>query len=221
MRAILVPLIALIVIRCVDDSDHVHPPPPTVWGSPIRALETAYRTMDSGLLQSFLAHDPHRNAEFRFLLSAPDEDGEIRWGYAAEFSVHRRMFDPGRTLSTARPVSTELWPRSISINLSQQSEWIEEMDLYSNDHGADGRLDPAQWRAWSAVYSTDLFVDTRGRLDYRVAGFARFVMIEDLLTSDGGPGRLLLLVWEDLGSSEPGTSATSDVSWSQLKALYK
>ena len=62
-----------------------------------------------------------------------------------------------------------------------------------------GELDRKRWRATAAVYSTEVTWHTQGRGALRIAGHARFVVIEDLQALAGAAQKLLIYRWEDLG----------------------
>lgn len=191
----------------------------------VDALALAYRTLDTDLLLALLANDPDRNAELLFILSEPTEEGETQWGFETEARLHRRMFEPENPDPGDLPVPLDLWLEHVDISLIQQTSFVERMDLYSRDGGADGLLDPTVWRAVAATYSTDIFFSMRGELDYQVNGLADFVIIEDLAKNVGDAGKFLMFIWEDLGSagahSSDDDSALSSETWSGLKDLYR
>ena len=147
-----------------------------------------------------MANDPDNNAEYLFLLSAPSETGETQWGYLEEVRIHQRMFHPESPPPGDSPVPAEVWLQALTINLSPNEIFSERPDLYSLNGGADGKLDPALWRATDASYGTNLFFDLAGETDYRVEGTANFVVIENLTKDVGDAGKFLIFIWEDVGS---------------------
>jgi len=178
----------------------------------ISSLSFAYQYRNLDLLQSLLANDPARHAEYLFLLSDPTDQGETQWGYVEEVRIHRRMFKPEDTLPGETPVPPELWLSSISIHLTQSAPFQERTDLYSANGGADGKPDPAIWKISDARYGTDVFFETQGDQspDFQVTGEANFVVIEDKTKQIGDPGKFLLYNWEDIkppakpqGSAQP------------------
>ena len=167
----------------------------------VEALTRAYQQRDDELFATLLAHDPGANAEFLFLLSAPSETGETQWGYAEEVRIHKRMFHPERPIPGDSPVPAEVWLQALTIALAPNETFGERADLYSQDGGADGKLDPALWKATDASYGTNLFFDLAGETDYRVEGTANFVVIENLQKEVGDAGKFLFFIWEDVGST--------------------
>lgn len=187
----------------------VPPPPDIVIESPaklIEALTRSYQTRDDRLFASLLANDPDNNAEYLFYLSEPS-NGETQWGYQEEARIHQRMFHPESPLPGDTPVIAENWLQSLSINLTPNEIFSERPDLYSQNGGADGKLDPALWRATDASYGTNLFFDLAGDTDYSVEGTAQFVVIENLTKDVGDAGKFLILIWEDVGGSPTKPSA--------------
>jgi hypothetical protein len=176
---------------CKDEPTPISPPPiPPV--DIIRALSYSYQYRDLQLFTSLLAHDPDRNAEYIHASC------DTSWGYDEEIRRHRRLFHPEVTEPGDPPVPPELWTRSLSLNLTQLAPFQERSDLYSTNGGADGRLDPAIWKAMDARYGVDLSVDTAGDTDYQTNGEVNFVVIEDLTKRADARGKFLLLSWEDL-----------------------
>ena len=188
----------------------IPPDPPPEINSPgalIQALSRAYQTRDTALLASILANDPSRNAEYLFLLSEPTGNGETQWGYAEEVRIHQRMFHPESPPPGDPPVSADLWMQGLTITLTPQEQFSERLDLYSENGGLDGKLDPAVWKVVDARYTTYVFFDLAA-LDYRVdANEANFVVIQDLSKSGSEPGRFLIYIWEDLGCPNCPTPA--------------
>ena len=190
----------------------------------VQALANSYRRRDLDLFAALLANDPSRNAEFLFLLSEPTDVGETQWGYTEEVRLHQRMFHPEDVPPGDPPVSSDLWMQGLTITLTPQEQFSERLDLYSENGGLDGKLDPALWRAMDARYSTYVFFDLTG-VDYKVDGDeANFVVIEDLSKSGGEPGRFLLYIWEDLGCPtcpSPAKPKVETSSWSSVKQLFR
>lgn len=214
--ALLTALASIAITGCIFSPEvgEVPPEPPIVIDSPqklIEALERAYRTRNYDEFVALLANDPDRNAEYLFLLSEPTEEGDTQWGYQTEARAHWRMFNPQSTQPGELPVPNDLWLQTVDITLTPLTEFTERADLYSKDGGADGLLDPDEWRAVSALYSTNVFFGMLGQTDYQVNGQADFVVIEDLTKSGGAAGRFLLFIWEDLGApGQPKPSAAHD-----------
>jgi hypothetical protein len=186
----------------------------------------AYATRNYGLYSSLLANVPEENASFLFLLAEPTVDGETQWGLEEELRIHHRMFDSENPYPGEPPVPAELWGPAIDIHLTLLAPFQERTDLYSQNGGADGKLDPARWRATDARYGTYVYWDMPGQTDYLVNGQANFVVIEDLAKQSCAPGRFLIYFWEDLGSSVPlavgmPPGLASQVLWGQVKSLYR
>ena len=213
-------IVAMSLVACEDP---ITPPPaedPPIDSAEalIEALARAYRTRDVDLFASLLAHEPTANADFLFILSEPTDLGDTQWGYDEEVRIHQRMFHP----ETAQPpVSPDLWVQSISIALTKQESFAVREDLYSVNHGEDGKLDTDRWHVMDARYSTYVLWDLAGT-DYKVEGEANFVVIEDLAKPAGSDGKFLILIWEDI--SVPAAKAAAlakDETWSSLKLLYR
>ncbi len=203
--ALLLALALCLSSGCIfsPESGEIPPPPPIVIDSPaklIDALTRAYQLRDDKLFASLLANDPDNNAEYLFLLSEPSSSGETSWGYLEEVRIHQRMFHPESPPPGDVPVPDAVWLQSLSINLTSNEIFSERPDLYSTNGGADGKLDPALWRAMDASYGTDLFFDLAGDTDYTVNGTANFVVIENLTKDVGDAGKFLLFIWEDVAT---------------------
>lgn len=216
-------LVPVILLGCAEDPTRVEQA--LMIDSPdkvIGGLAHAYRTRDYDLFVRLLADDPNRNADFLFFLREPTEHGETQWGLATETRTHRRMFEPWNTSPGDQPVPKDLYLESVTITLTRNAEWTERKDLYSKDEGADGLLDPAEWRAWTTTYSADVFAAMAGELDYQVLGRSDFVVVEDLSKPGTGGGRFSLLIWEDLGSGfSKSTASIESQTWGSLKSLYR
>jgi hypothetical protein len=198
-------LLLLLAVACVEDPVTPAEKTPEPPGSPeavVRALSYSYQTTDLGVFKSILAHDVGRNASYQFFLSEPTDLGETQWGYDEEVKIQRRMFRPDIHVTGEPPVPPDLWLSSVSINLTQLEPFGERTDLYSTSDpiGADGKLDPAIWKAVDARYGTNVFFDTHGDNDFQVTGEANFVVIEDKTKAAGKSGKFLLFIWEDMGS---------------------
>ena len=183
------------------------PPPIDSEEALIDALSRAYLTRDSDLFKSLLANDPDRNAEYFFILSEPAEiTGETQWGYTEEARIHQRMFHPEAPPPGDPEVASDLWLQAMTITLTKQEPFAVREDLYSVDHGDDGKLDPDIWRVTDARYSTYVFFDLVGT-DYKVEGEANFVVIEDLTKVVGDPGKFLIYIWEDISTTAKPANA--------------
>jgi len=181
------------------------PPPIDSEAALIDALSRAYQTRDVDLLKSLLAHDPDRNADYFFVLSAPTDLGETQWGYTEEVRIHQRMFHPEAPPPGDPEVATDLWMQALTITLTKQENFAPREDLYSVTEG-DGKLDRNIWRVTDARYSTYVFFDLTGT-DYKVEGYANFVVLEDLTKVVGDPGKFLIYIWEDLlGTAKPASA---------------
>jgi len=145
------------------------PGPPTSADAVVQALAYSYQHQDFGVLKSILADDGARNAQYLFRLSEPTGSGEDQWGYVEEVRIHRRMFRPDKVDEGETPVPPELWLHAVDVHLTRQEPFEERKDLYSADHGVDGKLDPDLWRVVDARYGTDVYFDTQGR----ESGFSR------------------------------------------------
>ena len=198
------------------------PGAPTSADAVVQSLAYSYQHQDFKALRSLLADDKARNAEYVFYLPEPTQFGETQWGHAEEVRLHRRMFDPQDTLEDEPAVPARLWLQSVEIHLTRLEPFEERKDLYSEDHGVDGKLDPDIWNAVDARYGTDVFFDTQSDTDFQVSGEANFVVIEDKTKRAGDSGKFLLYIWEDLGSAppKPGDGGASAVTWTRMKSLY-
>ena len=198
------------------------PPEPAIDSAEavVAALVRAYQQRDPDLLGSILANDADNNAAYLFLLSEPTETGETQWKYAEEARIHKRMFHPEKPPPGDRPVPAEVWLQSLSIALTQNESFSERPDLYTQNGGADGKLDPALWRATDATYAADLFFDLAGDTDYLVECIANFVVIENLQKNEGNTGKFLLFIWEDIDASKPLPSLGA-ASLGLIKQLYR
>ncbi len=194
-------IVAMSLSACEDPitPPPAEPPPIDSAEAVIDALERAYLTRDLELFKSLLAHDPDANADFMFILSEPNDLGETQWGYDEEVRIHARMFHPEAPPPGDPAVSPDLWLSSLTITLTKQENFTERHDLYSVDHGKDGKLDTDRWRVMDARYSTYVFFDMVGT-DYKVEGEANFVVIEDLAKPAGADGKFLILIWEDISA---------------------
>ena len=189
----------------------------------IDAFAQAYGTMNYNLYRSLLADNAPGNAKFLFFLSEPTELGETQWGVTEELRIHQRMFMPESTPEGDPPVPPERWVQNIDINLTQLEPFAERTDLYSQDGGADGKLDSARWRATDARYGTYVYWDMAGEMDYVVQGEENFIVIEDKAKEPREPDKFLLYVWEDLGGQATGGGprVADQATWSGLKSLYR
>ena len=178
-------LLTLPLPGCDDPIVQPTDPPPDSPEAVVQALGRAYRELDLGLFRSILANDPRRNAEYIFYLSEATELGETNWRHEEELRIHRRMFQPKNLPPGEAPVSADLRLVAIHVWLRQVTPFLERTDLYSADGGADGKLDPATWKAVEARYSTDAVFDTQSELDYGIQAEADFVVLEDLTLPAG------------------------------------
>lgn len=210
--ALFLALATCLAAGCIfSPTEEVIPPsPPPVIDSEealINALSRAYLTRDDLLFKSLLANDPDRNADYLFLLSEPTDLGETQWGFEEEVRIHQRMFHPEAPPPGDPEVAAELWLQSLTITLTKQENFAERPELYSENAGLDGKLDPAIWRVTDARYTTYVFFDLTGT-DYKVEGEANFVVIEDLTKDVGDAGKFLIYIWEDI--SVPAKPANTD-----------
>jgi hypothetical protein len=213
-------IVAVSLVACEDPitPPPAEPPPIDSAEAVIDALARSYRTRDLELFKSLLAHDPDANADFMFILSEPTDLGETQWGYDEEVRIHQRMFHPE---TAAPPLDSQLWLQGLNITLTKQENFAVREDLYSVNHGEDGKLDTDRWRVMDARYSTYVFFDMAGT-DYKVEGEANFVVIEDLDKPAGAAGKFLILIWEDISVSAAKAAALAkDETWSSLKRLYR
>ena len=164
----------------------------------IQALSRSYLTRNSDLFASLLANDPSHNADYLFILSAPTDLGETSWGYDEEARIQKRMFHPESPDPGDPQVDSKYWLQSLQITLTALESFGERGDLYSENHGLDGKLDPDLWKASDARYTTYVLFDLTGT-DYKVEGEANFVVIEDKTKVVGDAGKFLIYIWEDLG----------------------
>src|SRR5262245_11200192 len=189
-------LLLLAASGCVDPvrQPEKSPGPPTSADAVVQELAYSYQHQDFEALKSILADDAPRNARYLFLLSEPTDQGDTQWGYMEEVRIHYRMFQPGHSNEGETPVPPELWLAAVEVHLTRQEPFAERKDLYSVDHGTDGKLDPDLWKAVDARYSTNVFFETQGDQtpDFQVTGEANFVVIEDLAKHAGDTGKFLL-----------------------------
>ena len=196
----------LFLTGCEDDqvTDCLCPPPPPI--DIMAALSLSYQNRDLELFASLLAHDPDRNAEY-IHVSCDSTLGSTAWGYDEEICRHKRLFHPEDPCPGDPPASPEDWLLSLSLHLTQLEPFQERSDLYSTNGGADGKLDPAIWKATDARYDVGLFVDTAGDTDYQQTSEPNFIVIEDRTKRRDEPGKFLLLSWEEICNPKPFPAA--------------
>jgi hypothetical protein len=194
----------LFLAGCEEDriTECIFCPPPPDPPNIMRSLAYSYQTRNLELFASLLAHDPDRNADY-IHSSCDTVLGSTTWGYDEEICRHKRLFHPEDPRPGDPPVPPEDWLRSLSVNLIQLERFQERSDLYSTNGGADGKLDPAIWKATDARYGVDLFIDTQGETDYQLSSEATFIVIEDRAKRRDDPGKFLLLAWEELCNPVP------------------
>ncbi len=190
----------------------IPPEPPPIIATPadlIQALSRSYLTRDSALFASLLANEKvgNRKAEYLFFLSDPTTS-ETSWGYDEEVRIQKRMFHPESPDPGDPQVDSKLWLQSLQITLTPLESFGERGDLYSENHGLDGKLDPDIWKASDARYSTYVLFDL-AETDYKVEGEANFIVIEDKTKVVGDTGKFLIYYWEDLGSTTPKPKAAN------------
>jgi hypothetical protein len=171
-------------------------------GELIAALASAYSNMDLDRYAALFTNQAQHGIDFRFVLFEPNEKGEKEWGYDEEMRIHRRMFRPETIPSGDRPLPCELWVRSIDARLELVRGFEERWDLYRSEQNPTGELDRHRWRAVDALYATRVTWDLVSDRSLAIAGQARFVVVEDLLTAASDPNRFLIYRWEDLGPGE-------------------
>ena len=191
-------IVAVSLLACEDPitPPPAQPPPIDSAEAVVAALARAYLQRDPVLFQSLLAHEPTANADFFFILSQPTDLGETQWEYEEEIRIHQRMFRPDTAVP---PVDADLWLNALTITLSKQENFAERHDLYSVNHGEDGKLDTDRWRVMDARYTAYVFFDMVGS-DYKVEGVANFVVLEDPAKPAGSDGKFLLYIWEDISA---------------------
>lgn len=157
----------------------------------ISALQDAYQKKDYDKFKSILSNEP--GAEYSFILNQPDPiTGETSWGLTEELRIHQRMFHPESPAPGDTPVDANLWLESVSIHLTlAQSAFTQRTDLGL----------PAVFKAWEAVYTTDVLFDLAGPTDYLVNGKANFIVIDNTSKQVGDTGKFLLYRWEDVATS--------------------
>ena len=185
-------------------------------GELVDKLSAAYSRRDYDLFTSLFPApgDP----SYIFILYAPQLGDPPNWNRTEELRIHRRMFEPENVPPGEMPVVPELWLQAIHIVLSPAGSWTERPDLYQSPSNPDG-LDPVRWRVTEAQYHASIFWDTQSQTDYRVDGRQNFIVVDDLTKSTGESGKFALYRWEDLGSA--GGLAVEEVSWSNIKGLYR
>ena len=125
----------------------------------VAALARAYQTRDVDLLASLLCSDPATNTEFAFLFEPAHTNGETQWGWDEETRLHRRMFHPELPAAGEPPLPPALWLDGIEITFTPLESFQERRDLYSENGGVDGKLDPQRWRAVDARHATYMLFD--------------------------------------------------------------
>jgi hypothetical protein len=170
----------------------------TTQGSPselIAALASAYSDMDLDRYAALFTNPAQHGIEFRFVLFEPNEKGEKEWGYDEEMRIHRRMFRPETIPSGDRPLPPELWVRSIDAQLEMVRGFEERWDLYRSEQNPAADLDRHRWRAVDGIYATRVTWHLASDRSLAIAGQARFVVVEDLLTDASDPNRFLIYRW--------------------------
>ena len=189
----------------------------------INQLANAYQERDLALLESLLAHGPDSNARFHFVFKEdPQDAGPVSWDDEEEMRIHRRMFRPQETAGTGSPVGPELWPEAITVQWVQTRSFEEREDFYSEDGGADGKLDRSRWRVTDALYWTFAVFELQGDTDYAIDQMARFVILEDRAKNVGDAGMFRILQWEEIPVEDAHQTQTIHRSgWSLVKRLYR
>lgn len=200
-------LVAGCVASPVDDASTGDPPEVSGAAGAVERLARAYEQRDSNALSAVLVDQPARNAVFRFVPNASTHPGAHPWDVDHEIAIHQRMFAPEHM-------------ERIVISLRRVGRFSERHDLYSRDHGADGKLDPRDWSALDALFTTSVFFDTTGEDDFIVEQTANFVIVEDLTRSEEDASRFLILECEDLCRHEVRTAAVHAMCWSQVKQMF-
>lgn len=173
-------------------------------------LARAYSDLDDDCYASLFADEARHGVDFRFVLFEPNAAGEREWGYAEEMRIHRRMFRPDALLPGDGEVPPHLQVRSIDCTLVPQRSFRERFDLYRSEMDPAAPLDRHRWRAAEAEYRTAVVWHLETGATFRIAGFARFVVIEDRTLPADAPGKLLLYRWEDLGPGESSIARASE-----------
>jgi hypothetical protein len=184
----------------------------------LEKLKIAYRERDYATYQEVFTN-PADDAPYYFFLNAP-VNGITSWDATEELRIHRRMFNPEDPLPGEPPVSVDLWPVTISIELTRTaSAWVERTDLYRSPGNPEG-LDSAKWKASEAEFHADVLWELQGDTDYRIDGRQNFIVIEDLTKAPGEERKYLIYRWEDL---DPPPSAVSfePATWGMVKGLYQ
>lgn len=168
----------------------------------IATLAQAYSELDYDCYASLFADEAQHGVDFRFVLFEPNAAGEREWGYAEEMRIHRRMFRPDALQPGDGQVPPHLRVRSIECRLAPMRCFAERFDLYRSEMDPTAPLDRHRWRAVDAEYTTSVVWHLEIGAELRIAGYARFVVIEDRTAPAGAPAKLLLYRWEDLGPGE-------------------
>lgn len=219
-RRSLVPFVAgiALVTACTDDlaKPPGPPAPPTSPEELVAALAQTYRLRCFECAGDLLASLPE--AEFTFVPPVPMPDNTIAWGLATERLVTRRLLRPDVAVPGELPVPAALWTTHVRVVFSQATPFVERPDLYASPSNPNG-LPPARWKAMDATYTSDVFVETQGEIDYQILSRDNFVVLEDLSKAAGEAGKFSLYVWEEL---EPAVAIAEveAAGWSEIKALY-
>ncbi len=168
----------------------------------IGVLAEAYRTMDLDLYSTLFTRAVVHGVESRFIQYEPTRPVGSEWGTDEELRIHRRMFIPESIGPDEKPLPYSLWVKSIDVELVRLTPFTERFDLYRSEQDPQAPLDRKRWRAEESVYATNVVWHTRGGQSMRIAGQARFVVIQDLVdcVDDG----FYVYIWEDLGPGGGG-----------------
>jgi hypothetical protein len=179
----------------------------------IQGISDAYLNQDYSRYEGLLAIDFH----FVFAPSDPPKSQSL-WNRETELLVHQRMFDPENIPPSDPPLDSMYWLQSVSINLTPEEAFAERQDLYTTSE-PPGTLDPTRWKAEGAHYTTNVFFQLQGDVDYQISGRAYFVVLEDRTKLAGEPGKFVLYEWQDL--VRPNESiAVEPRTWGAVKRLY-
>jgi len=176
-----------------DDPVQMNPPDPIQNAAEaIQALTEAYRTEDYHDFAALLAND------YAYFLNAPDpETGETQYDRATELRIHQRLFDPANIPPGDPLPPSAVGLQQVSIAMSQQSDFTERQDLYTNAT-PPGPLDPTRWIATEATYDASVFLQMQGETDYQLNGRCQFIVLENRTKAIGDAGKFTIYHWVDL-----------------------
>jgi hypothetical protein len=160
----------------------------------IAALASAYVQRDYPRFAGLLPQ-PTDGASYLYESLSPLPSGPTM-DETEELRLHRRLFQPENILPGESPVEDR--PSAIDARFTRRSpSWMERPDLDHSDANPDG-LDPARWRATSAIYDLRIVLHFSDQtMKVWRTGPATLTVIEELRTTPGAPRRFMLYRWSE------------------------